>query len=352
MNIRILTSFAFIFALTQAVHTIEEDQRKAMQEASAKKFDDQKLPNKKREQTQEPENQQEDKKQKIEQLENQNNHQQAIQRAGRQQDRQPQPDDIVTLRGYDSELDIKVTRKLACLSKTISDLIEDTGIDDPIPLPTITTQQLENFIIPACESIDSTQNYDEIKHELIKFFTIKEINLDDLLELIKSANYLDIKPLFEAACNYLIETVEKKKTLQEVQALQTVLTNHKIPKVIQAKNGTTYLKNNGCYCVQKTLEGHNKPIFAVTLSPDGNHLISGSFDKTIKIWSVPTLKQKSEHTPLIIQAWLIAHIMKCTSKEPYIIIQNSEEEKVWNELTEETRQQLQKLVKIKSTEEN
>ncbi|MEE0961888.1 MAG: hypothetical protein U0L54_05005, partial [Bacteroidales bacterium] len=34
----------------------------------------------------------------------------------------------------------------------------------------------------------------------------------------------------------------------------------------------------------KTLEGHSQPVYSVSYSPDGTKIISGSFDNTIKIW--------------------------------------------------------------------
>ena len=38
----------------------------------------------------------------------------------------------------------------------------------------------------------------------------------------------------------------------------------------------------------KTLEGHNGCVNSVCVSPDGNLIISGSDDKTIKIWDSKT----------------------------------------------------------------
>ena len=39
----------------------------------------------------------------------------------------------------------------------------------------------------------------------------------------------------------------------------------------------------------RTLEGHSKAINSVAISPDGNTLVSGSYDKTIKVWGIPSV---------------------------------------------------------------
>jgi len=36
--------------------------------------------------------------------------------------------------------------------------------------------------------------------------------------------------------------------------------------------------------VGKPLEGHTGPVWSLDYSPDGQHIISGSYDKTIRIW--------------------------------------------------------------------
>lgn len=43
--------------------------------------------------------------------------------------------------------------------------------------------------------------------------------------------------------------------------------------------------------ILNTLEGHKELVYTVTHTPDGNHLISGSFDKTVKLWDLKTGKE-------------------------------------------------------------
>ena len=42
--------------------------------------------------------------------------------------------------------------------------------------------------------------------------------------------------------------------------------------------------------VIKNLEGHTYDVWSVSFSPDhdGNYIVSGSYDKTVKIWSTAT----------------------------------------------------------------
>ena len=37
-----------------------------------------------------------------------------------------------------------------------------------------------------------------------------------------------------------------------------------------------------------TLEGHTESVYSICVSPDGSYIISGSADKTIKIWDTKT----------------------------------------------------------------
>lgn len=43
--------------------------------------------------------------------------------------------------------------------------------------------------------------------------------------------------------------------------------------------------------IVKTLEGHKELVYTVNFSPDGKHLLTGSFDKTLKLWDVAAGKE-------------------------------------------------------------
>ena len=36
----------------------------------------------------------------------------------------------------------------------------------------------------------------------------------------------------------------------------------------------------------RTFEGHNDSVYSVAFSPDGKNIVSGAFDKTIKLWGL------------------------------------------------------------------
>jgi WD40 repeat protein len=40
-----------------------------------------------------------------------------------------------------------------------------------------------------------------------------------------------------------------------------------------------------------TLRGHSNKVTSVAYSPDGKHIVSGSFDSTVKIWDAQSGKE-------------------------------------------------------------
>lgn len=58
----------------------------------------------------------------------------------------------------------------------------------------------------------------------------------------------------------------------------------KYPSTIHLKSGSV----QRWPAVLKTFEGHKSGVRTVAYSPDGTHVVSGSSDKTIRIWDVET----------------------------------------------------------------
>jgi WD40 repeat protein len=46
-----------------------------------------------------------------------------------------------------------------------------------------------------------------------------------------------------------------------------------------------------CITPHSTLHGHSESVYSVAFSPDGKYFASGSWDKTVKIWSVESQKE-------------------------------------------------------------
>src|SRR5262245_61236825 len=40
-----------------------------------------------------------------------------------------------------------------------------------------------------------------------------------------------------------------------------------------------------------TLAGHSDPVYAISFSPDGKYIVTGSFDKTVRLWNVADGKE-------------------------------------------------------------
>lgn len=60
------------------------------------------------------------------------------------------------------------------------------------------------------------------------------------------------------------------------------------------------------FSLDKTISGHTETVFSVAISPDGQTLASGSYDKTIKIWNRNTGKELRTLTGHSARIWQIA----------------------------------------------
>ena len=57
-----------------------------------------------------------------------------------------------------------------------------------------------------------------------------------------------------------------------------------------------------------TLRGHSEGVFSVAYSPDGKHVVSGSNDRTVKVWDAQTGKLVSV---LLCHRPIVCHCVHC-----------------------------------------
>ena len=65
----------------------------------------------------------------------------------------------------------------------------------------------------------------------------------------------------------------------------------------------------------QVLTGHDGVVKSITVSPDGNHFISGSYDKTARMWSL------EDGTPFVIAPITPMHAVPWLSSSPVPVAQ-------------------------------
>ncbi len=145
--------------------------------------------------------------------------------------------DFVTLETSDGKM-YKVPVEIAKMSETIKNLIEDAGIDNPIPLPNVNSKSLEltieyckyhyeNPTVVTEEANDAKDAKEAKEGEKVEKrtdnmspwdadFTKRIPTQEDLFALILASNYLDIKDLLDVTCQAVANMV-KGKTPEEIR---------------------------------------------------------------------------------------------------------------------------------------
>ena len=128
----------------------------------------------------------------------------------------------ITLLSCDGK-SFKVKVQVAEMSETVKHLIEDTGIEMPIPLPNVTGKILEKVIEYSTHHTENPtkgengenleQNTEDITPWDKNFVNVEQATL---FELILAANYLDIKCLLELTCKTVANMI-KGKTPEEIR---------------------------------------------------------------------------------------------------------------------------------------
>ena len=131
--------------------------------------------------------------------------------------------DNVKLLCNDGEV-VEVAVDLAEKSVLIKGLIEDSGIEEEIPLPQVKKPILEKIVVYCQKLKDIGGNPPEIDkplshndmHQVVDAWYADYINLEqeELFELVMAANYLDIKPLLELSCAKVASQIKNKSVVE------------------------------------------------------------------------------------------------------------------------------------------
>jgi S-phase kinase-associated protein 1 len=134
-------------------------------------------------------------------------------------------DDVVILQSMDGQ-EFRMEVKVAKMSETIKNLIEDAGVEQMVPLPNVTGKIFAK-VAEYCKyhtehptSVVTEEKEKRTGDDIIGWDLDFTANVDQqtLFELILAANYLDIKDLLDLLC----KTIAKQlvgKTPQQIKDL-------------------------------------------------------------------------------------------------------------------------------------
>jgi len=137
-------------------------------------------------------------------------------------------DDYVTLQSQDHQ-EFKVEVGVVKMSKTIENLIEDAGVDLPIPLPNVNGKILGK-IIHYCKHHTENPDLDNKDEDVSSgTYVISEwdqefcqVDHPTLFELILAANYLDIQSLLDVTCKTVAKII-RGKTPEEIRKIFNIV---------------------------------------------------------------------------------------------------------------------------------
>lgn len=119
---------------------------------------------------------------------------------------------------------IEVDQNVISKSVLIKGMIDDSGVEEEIPLPNVKKSILEK-VVAFCDYIQ-TNSPPEIEKPLKSaslgdcttpwYANFVELEQETLFELILAANYMDIKALLELSCAK-VATVIKNKSVPEIR---------------------------------------------------------------------------------------------------------------------------------------
>jgi S-phase kinase-associated protein 1 len=126
----------------------------------------------------------------------------------------------VKLKSSDDEM-FEVDEAVAFESQAVKNMIEDTGMDHPIPLPNVSSKILAKVIEYCKYHVDNQKSTDDkpaTPEDEIKAWDQDFVKVDQatLFDLILAANYLNIKNLLDLTCQTVADMI-KGKTPEEIR---------------------------------------------------------------------------------------------------------------------------------------
>eukprot|EP00246_Nothoceros_aenigmaticus_P014595 TRINITY_DN565_c0_g1_i1.p1 TRINITY_DN565_c0_g1~~TRINITY_DN565_c0_g1_i1.p1 ORF type:complete len:159 (-),score=42.79 TRINITY_DN565_c0_g1_i1:678-1154(-) len=126
----------------------------------------------------------------------------------------------VKLKSSDDEM-FEVDEAVAYESQTVKNMIEDTGTDNPIPLPNVSSKILAKVIEYCKYHVEAQKSSDDkpaVAEDEIKTWDQDFVKVDQatLFDLILAANYLNIKNLLDLTCQTVADMI-KGKSPEEIR---------------------------------------------------------------------------------------------------------------------------------------
>jgi S-phase kinase-associated protein 1 len=124
-----------------------------------------------------------------------------------------------------------IRENVAKQSKTIADLIEEVGVDDPVPIPNVSSDILD-IVIQFCEFNSEYHSRDDIKEFDSTFFDTESKRL---LEIVSAANFLNIPDLLDKSCTAVALLLRGKSPseLRDILDVQTEYSQEEKEAVIK-----------------------------------------------------------------------------------------------------------------------
>lgn len=205
---------------------------------------------------------------------------------------------MIKLQSSDNVTCIVDREILSKYSITFKNMIEEItdGSRNPIPLPNITGNTLENIL----RCIYNIGNAETI---------INELTQAQLIEFTEAINYLDIRKISNKipAFIWFLDTLANSRIKIPVHTSYGIYSSAISPDntyIATISFGTcnprpdnhigfgkkVYIQNAHTGKCLRSLEGHTGSITSVVISSNNKCVVTGSFDKTVRIWDMPTGK--------------------------------------------------------------